>query len=142
MKIFSIILLFFIFHCSAKAEQGVVVKILPDKLILSINCEARTDLQAEKPYLFYTCKNSDNGRYFMEFRLNDGDLVANFTQHSPDAVISESQFKSYTLYEITARDSKGKQLQSAHYCTKELCLDLVGDYEKSVKASITSQLQG
>jgi len=52
------------------------------------------------------------------------------------------QLVSYTLYEITGKDSNGDQQQSVHYCTKELCLDLVGEYEKSVEESITSQLQG
>ena len=141
MKIFGIILLLFTFHSSAQAEKGVVVKILPDKLTLSVDCEARTNLRAEKPYLFYSCKNSDNGRYFFEFRLNDGDLVANFNQNSPDIVINESKFKSYTLYDITGKDSNGDQQKSVHYCTKSLCLDLVGEYEKSIEASITSQLQ-
>jgi hypothetical protein len=141
MKIFSIILLLFTFHSSAKAKKGVVVNILPDKVVLPTGCEARTDLQAEKPYVFYTCKNSDNGMYFLEFRLNDGGLVNSFKKNSPDAVINESKFKSYTLYDISGKGSNGEQLKSVHYCTKDLCLDLVGEYEKSTKASITSQLQ-
>jgi hypothetical protein len=142
MKIFGIILLLISFHSSAVDEKGVVVKILPDKLTLSIDCEARTDLRAERPYVFYTCKNSDNGMYFLEFRLNDMDLVADFKRNSPNAVVNESKFKSYSLFEITAKDSNGKQQKSVHYCTKELCLDLVGDYEQSIQSSITSQLQG
>ena len=142
MKIFgSILLLLVTFHSSAKAEKGVVVKILPDKLTLSIDCEARTDLQAEQPFVFFTCKNSDDGMYFMEFRLNDKGLAASFNSNSPNTVVNESQFKAYTLYEITAKDANGQQQESAHYCTKELCLDLVGEYEKSVKDSITAQLQ-
>lgn len=78
----------------------------------------------------------------MEFRLNDGNLVASFKQSAPDVVINESQFKSYTLYEVVGKDSDGNQQKSAHYCTKALCLDLVGEYEKSTKSSITSQLRG
>jgi hypothetical protein len=142
MKIFGIIiLLLFTFHSSAKAEKGVVVKILPDKLTLSIDCEAQTDLQAQQPFVFYTCQNPDSGMYFMEFRLNDKGLAAGFNRNSPNTVVNESQFKSYTLYEITAKDSNGKLQESAHYCTKELCLDLVGEFKKSVKDSITAQLQ-
>lgn len=142
MKLLSILLLLIAFHSSVKADQGVVVKILPDTLILPASCEARTNLQAKKAYVFYSCKNSDNGMYFMEFRLNDEDLAASFEQNSPDVVIHESTFKSYTLYEITGKDSEGNQQISAHYCTKALCLDLVGQYEESLKASITSQLKG
>jgi len=141
MKIFAMILLLFTFNSSATVEKGVAVKILPDQLTLSIGCVAQTNLQAKKPFLFYTCKNSKNGRYFMEFRLNESDLAANFKRHSPDAIINKSTFKSYTVYDIVGKDSNGDQQKSIHYCTKELCLDLVGEYEQSVKESITSQLQ-
>jgi len=51
MKFFGIILLLFIFHCSATAEKGVVVKIFPDQLILSIDCEAQTTYR-QKSLLF------------------------------------------------------------------------------------------
>lgn len=142
MKLLSILLLLITFHSAAKAINGVVVKILPDTIVLPASCEARTNLQAKKAFVFYSCKNSDNTMYFMEFRLNDGDLVASFKRNSPDVVINESTFKSYSLYEITGKDAEGNQQTSAHYCTKELCLDLVGQYEELLKASITSQLKG
>ena len=141
MKILAVILLLTPFLASAKTEKGVIANVLPDKLILSMNCEARTNLHAKKPFLFYTCKNLNDGKYFMEFRLNDSDIAASFRKNSPDVVINESLFKSYTLYEIGGKNAKGEPLRSAHYCTKDLCLDLVADYEVSVKESITSQLK-
>lgn len=146
MKNFGVILLLFVFHSSAKAEKGVVVNILPDKLILSADCEVQANLQRlqsqpENFSVLYICKNSDNGRYFLDFRLNNIDLVANFKRRSTDVVVNKSKFKSYIFYELMAKGSNGKQSKFVSYCTKELCLDLVGEYEKSIKASITSQLQ-
>ena len=142
MKILGIILILITFNSSAKSEKGVVVKILPDKLVLSIDCEAKANLLEEKASVLYTCKNSEGGKYFMDFRLNDLDLVADFKRSSTDVIVNESQFKSYTLYEISAMDSKGNPQKFVSYCTKEVCLDLVGDYEQSIKAAITSQLRG
>jgi hypothetical protein len=142
MKFFGIILLLITFHSSAYTEKGVVVKILPDKLTLSIDCEVNADLLQEKASVFYTCKNSDDGMYFLDFRLNDGDLVADFERSSTDVVVNEIKFKSYILYELTAKDSNGNPEKFVSYCTKEVCLDLVGDYENSIKDSITSQLRG
>lgn len=142
MKTITIILLLITFTAAAKAEKGVVVKVLPDKITLPVSCEAQTNLKAKNPYLFYTCRNASQGLYFLEFRLNDGNLVENFKKNSPNIVINESQFTVYSLYDINGEDTKGNKQISAHYCTQELCLDLVGDYEQSLKASITSQLKG
>lgn len=147
MKTFSIIFIFFTFHSSAMAEKGVVVNILPDKLTLSIDCEAqvnlqRLKLQPEKFSVGYSCKNMKNGSYYMDFRLNDIDLVADFEKNSAEVDVNEIKFKSYTLYEITAKSEGGEKFKFVSYCTKDVCLDLVGDYEQSVKASITSQLRG
>ena len=82
--------------------------------------------------------------YFYNFRLNNIDLVADFNKSSTDVVINESQFNSYTLYELTAINSDDRPIKFVSYCTKELCLDLVSDdeLEKSVQDSITSQLRG
>jgi len=142
MKIFATILLLFTFHSSANTAKGIVVNILPDKLTLSIDCQARADLLREKASIIFICKNSEKGQYFLDFRLNDEDLVTSFKRNSTDVVVNESVFNSYTLYEISAKDSNDKQIKFVSYCTKELCLDLVGEYEKSVKDSITLQLQG
>jgi len=137
MKIFGIILLLFTFHSSAKAEKGVVVKIFPDKLIFPIDCETWANPQAEEFSILLTCKNSANKKYFFNLRLNNMDFAA-----EPTVIdVNESKFKSYTLYELTDKDPNGNQRKSVHYCTKEVCLDLVGEYEISVKDSITSQLQ-
>ena len=142
MKIFGIILLLISFHSAAIDQNGVAVKILPDKLTLPIDCESWANLEAEDFSILYTCKNSENKKYFLNFRLNNIDIVADFKRNTTDVVVNESQFKSYTVYEITAKNSNGIQLMPVSYCTKKICLDLVGEYEKSVKDSITSQLQG
>jgi len=144
MKIFTVVLLFIAFNLSAKEENGVVVKILPDSLILNSSCKAMADLVAQDFSILYACKDSFQRMYFYNFRLNNIDLVADFKKSSTDVVVNESQFKSYTLYELTAKNSDKKPIKFVSYCTKELCLDLVSDneYDKSIQDSITSQLRG
>ena len=144
MKIFTVVLLFIAFNLSAKEESGVVVKILPDSLVLNSSCKAMADLVAQDFSILYTCKDSVQRMYFYNFRLNNIDLVADFKESSTDVVVNESQFKSYTLYELTAKNSDKKPIKFVSYCTKELCLDLVSDneYDKSIQDSITSQLRG
>ena len=144
MKIFAIVLLLFTFNLSAKEKNGVVVKILPDALVLDSSCKAMADLVAKDFSILYACKDSFQRMYFYNFRLNDIDLLADFKKSSTDVVVNKSQFKSYTLYELTAKNSKNKPIRFVSYCTKELCLDLVSDneYEKSIQDSITSQLRG
>ncbi|NMR27312.1 hypothetical protein HH219_17520 [Pseudoalteromonas sp. NEC-BIFX-2020_015] len=147
MKILSATLLLFTFHSSVMAEQGVIVNILPDKLTLSISCEAQIRLQQLKtqPEIFsvgYSCKSATNTSYYMDFRLNDVDIVSDFEKGSTEVEVNKIKFNSYTLYEIAAKSKDGKALKFVSYCTKDICLDLVGDYEQSVKASITSQLRG
>ena len=150
MRNFAIMLLLFTFDFAANAGDGVVVKILPDKLILPIGCEAMADLkllhqskpQSQKFSIGYLCKGSDQGMYFLDFRLNNTDIVADIKRGLTDFTVNESQFNSYTLYEVSGKGTKGTLVKSAHYCTKDVCLDLVGDYETSIKASITSQLKG
>jgi hypothetical protein len=139
MKTLVVTLLLLSFHSYAMAEKGFVVKIFPDKLTFPIDCETRADFQAEELSILYICKNSINQNYFFNFRPNNIDIAAN-----PIIVeIKESKFKSYTIYEITDKDpDNGKQRQHISYCTKEACLDLVGDYGQSIKDSITSQLRG
>ncbi len=139
MKTLVVTLLLLSFHSYAMAEKGFVVKIFPDKLTFPIDCETRADFQAEELSILYICKNSINQNYFFNFRPNNIDIAAN-----PIIVeIKESKFKSYTIYEITDKDpDNGKQRQYISYCTKETCLDLVGDYGQSIKDSITSQLRG
>ncbi|MBE0368504.1 hypothetical protein [Pseudoalteromonas aurantia] len=144
MKVFTIALLFIAFNLSAKEERGVVVKILPDPLTLDSSCKAMADLVAQDFSILYACKDSFQRMYFYNFRLNNIDLVADFKKSSTDVVVNKSQFKSYTLYELTAKNPDNKPIKFVSYCTKELCLDLVSDneYEKSVQDSITSQLRG
>jgi hypothetical protein len=144
MKIFTTILLFIAFNLSAEEEGGVVVKILPDPLVLNSSCKATVDLVAKDFSVLYACKDSFQRMYFYNFRLNDIDLVADFKASSTDVVVNKSQFKSYTLYELTAKNSDNKPIKFVSYCTKALCLDLVSDneFEKSIQDSITSQLRG
>ncbi len=144
MKIFNIVILLVAFNLSAKEESGIVVQILPDSLVLNSSCKAMADLVAKDFSILYACKDSFQRMYFYNFRLNDMDLVADFKKTSTDVVVNKSQFKSYTLYELTAKNSDSKPIKFVSYCTKELCLDLVSDneYEKSIQDSITSQLRG
>jgi len=144
MKIFSIMLLLITFHVSAKEENGVVVSILPDQLVLSNNCIAIADLKSKELSIIYACEDSLSQKYFFNFRLNNIDLVADFKRESTDVVVKESQFNSYTLYELTAKNSDNNTIKFVSYCTKELCLDLVSDneFEKSIQDSITAQLGG
>ena len=144
MKYFRIILMLITFNVSAKETHGVVVKILPDTLVLNSSCKAMADLVAKDFSILYACNDSFQRMYFYNFRLNDIDLVADFKKSSTDVVVNKSQFKSYTLYELTAKNSDNKPIKFVSYCTKELCLDLVSDneYENSIQDSITSQLRG
>jgi hypothetical protein len=144
MKFFALISLLITFNVSAKEEHGVVVKILPDSLILNSSCKAMADLVAKDFSILYACKDSFQRMYFYNFRLNDIDLVADFKKSSIDVVVNKSKFKSYTLYELTAKNADNKPIKFVSYCTNELCLDLVSDneYEKEIQDSITSQLRG
>ncbi|GAA6173507.1 hypothetical protein NBRC116592_31770 [Colwellia sp. KU-HH00111] len=144
MKLLSVLALFFSFQVFAYSKDGVVVHILPDELTLSSSCVAKADLQSKEFSIIYACKDSKNTMYFYNFRLNNVDLVADFKDISTDLVVNKSQFKSYTLYELTAKNSDEKPIKFVSYCTKEVCLDLVSDdeYEKSIQDSITSQLRG
>ncbi|WP_444996731.1 hypothetical protein [Aliikangiella sp. IMCC44359] len=144
MKILIGLLLLLAFQASASSQDGIVVHILPDKLVLSSSCVARADIQSKEFSIIYACKDSKNTMYFYNFRLNNVDLVADFKKNSTEVVINESQFNSYTLYELTAKNSDNKPIKFVSYCTKKLCLDLVSDdeYEKSIQDSITSQLRG
>ncbi|WDE10400.1 hypothetical protein [Thalassomonas haliotis] len=144
MKTLIGLVLLLAFQASASSQDGIVVHILPDKLVLSSSCVARADIQSKEFSIIYACKDSKNTMYFYNFRLNNVDLAADFKKNSTEVVINESQFNSYTLYELTAKNSDNKPIKFVSYCTKELCLDLVSDdeYEKSIQDSITSQLRG
>jgi len=144
MKLLSVLVLIVTFQVSAFNQDGVIVHILPDELVLSNSCVARADIQSKEFSIIYACRDSKNIMYFYNFRLNNIDLVADFKKSSTDVLVNESQFKSYTLYELTAKNSDNKPIKFVSYCTKALCLDLVSDdeYEKSIQDSITSQLRG
>mgnify|MGYP000648644065 CR=1 FL=1 len=144
MKNVSIVLLLMSFHVFANQQQGVAVQILPDKLLLSDSCVARADLKAKEFSVIYACYDSQSRMYFYNFRLNNIDLVADFKKNQTDVVVNKSQFNSYTLYELTAKNSDNKPIRFVSYCTESLCLDLVSDneYDKSIQDAITSQLGG
>lgn len=143
MKFLSVLALLMTFQVYAVSKNGVAVHILPDKLVLSSSCVARANIQAKEFSLLYACKDSNNTPYFYNFRSNDVDLVTEFKKDSTDVVVNKSQFKSYTLYEISAKNTDNKSIKFVSYCTKALCLDLVSDdeYEQSIQDSITSQLR-
>ncbi|WP_448546443.1 hypothetical protein [Thalassotalea fusca] len=143
MKFLSILVLLVTFQVSAFSKNGVVVHILPDELVLSSSCVARADIQSKEFSILYACRDSQNTMYFYNFRLNNVDLATEFKKDSTDVVVNESQFKSYTLYELTAKNTENKPIKFVSYCTKELCLDLVSDdeYEKSIQDAITAQLR-
>jgi len=144
MKIIGVISLLLAFHASAKTESGVIVKILPDKLVLDSSCAAMADIQSKSFSILYACKDSYERNYFYNFRLNDENLEDSFKNSSTDVRVKKSHFKSYTLYEITAKNPDNKPIKFVSYCTKKVCLDLVSDseYEESIQDSITSQLKG
>ncbi|WP_281556022.1 hypothetical protein [Thalassomonas sp. RHCl1] len=144
MKILSMVLLLITFQSFAKSQDGVVVHILPDQLVLSKSCVARADIQSKEFSIIYSCIDSQNTMYFYNFRLNNIDLVSDFKKNATDVVVNKSHFKSYTLYELTAKNSDNKPIKFVSYCTKKVCLDLVSDdeYEKAIQDSITAQLQG
>ena len=144
MKYLMGLVLIIAFKTSAYNQDGVVVHIFPDELVLSSSCVARADIQSKEFSIIYACKDSKDTMYFYNFRLNNVDLVADFKKNSTDVVVKKSRFNSYTLYELTAKNSDKKSIKFVSYCTKELCLDLVSDdeYEKSIQDSITSQLRG
>ena len=67
MKIFTVVLLFIAFNLSAKEESGVVVKILPDSLVLNSSCKAMADLVAQDFSILYACKDSVQRMYFYNY---------------------------------------------------------------------------
>lgn len=144
MRILTAILLLISVQAFANKQEGVVVNILPDKLILSNTCAARADLESQEFSIIYACKDSQDRRYFYNFRLNNIDLVADFKKSSTEVVVNKTHFKPYTLVELTAKNADNKPIKFVSYCTKALCLDLVSDneFEASVQAAITAQLQG
>jgi hypothetical protein len=137
MKIFGMLLLIFTSHATAVADKGIVIKIFSDSLVFPTNCETWADPLAAEFSLLLTCKNSVNKKYYFNFRLNNLD----FTKSPIIIDVTETKLKSYTFYELIDKAPNGNLRKTAHYCTKYVCLDLVGEFDKSVKDSITSQLQ-
>lgn len=147
MKSLSLVLLLISFQTFASAEQGFVVNILPDKLTLPIDCVAQVKLQRLKsdPKKFsvgYSCGNKESGSYYMDFRLNDVDIVADFEKNSAEIEVDKTQFNGYTLFEIWSKSKEGEEFTFVSYCTDDVCLDLVGNYKPSVKDALTTQLKG
>ena len=137
MKIIGVVLLLLNCVSPAKAEKGVVIKIFPDKLIFPSDCETWADPQAKEFSILLTCNNSVNQKYFFNFRLNNIDFTS-----APNVIeVNKTRFKSYTVYEITDKGQNGENRKSFHFCTREVCLDLVAEFEIAVKQSIMSQLQ-
>lgn len=146
MKTLSLILLLISFHSFAATEQGFVVNILPTKLTLPIDCEAQVKLQRLKsePKKFsvgYSCGNKESGSYYIDFRLNDVDIVADFEKNSAEIEVDKTKFNGYTLFEIWSKSKSGEEFTFVSYCTDDVCLDLVGNYKQSVKDAITVQLK-
>lgn len=128
-------------------QAGVAVNIQPFKLVLPASCEAQVKLMRlesnpEKFSVGYACNNAQNGSYYMDFRLNNTDIEADFAKNDNKVKISKTHFNGYTLYDIEDSSMGDKPFYFSSFCTKNICLDLVGDYEPYVKASITAQLRG
>ncbi len=136
MRTLTMLLLFFSVSLLANTKEGVAIKIFPDRLIFPKSCEISAQPKSKEFSILLTCTNSKNGKYFFNFRLNNIELG----EGENDVSIKEIQIKSYTRYELTDKGPDGDLRTSYHYCTQEVCLDLVADYDQSVVDSITSQL--
>lgn len=137
MKTLTILSLFFSFSLLANTKEGVAIKIFPERLIFPKSCETSANPKSNEFSILLTCRNSTNEKYFFNFRLNNIDLAEGVNVLK----INEIKIKSYTRYELTDKGPDGNQRTSYHFCTKDVCLDLVADYEESVVSSITSQLK-
>jgi hypothetical protein len=144
MKALSLILLLGCCSASAKENSGVVVKILPDTLVLDQSCRAIADVEAKTFSLIYACKDVNNTMYFYNFRPNNIDIVADFKKSASDVVVNKNQFGVYTLFELSAINAEKTPIKFVTYCNVTTCLDLVSDneYDKSVQEAITAQLRG
>ncbi|MDP2635145.1 MULTISPECIES: hypothetical protein [unclassified Pseudoalteromonas] len=142
MKVFNLFLLLFVFNnASAKEEKGVVVKILPDKLILPLNCVAHANLQNEKFSVLYTCLNQFNQKYYFDFRINSGDVVSELNRSLNVIDVNQTEIGKYTAYEITVKDLHKNESKITSYCTRDICLDLFGNYDELIRESILKQLR-
>lgn len=80
-----------------KTQAGVAVNIQPFKLVLPASCEAqvrlmRLESNPEKFSVCYSCKNAKDGRYYMDFRLNNTDIEADFAKNGNKVKISKTHF--------------------------------------------------
>jgi len=126
---------------SSSVNAEVIVNIFPDKLILPSNCELHTDLKSETFEITYSCITSEKNKYWLDFRLNDTDLVSNFHRESTILDIAEQSFKSYVFQSIKIQ-AEGSVTVILSYCTPDICMDVFGDYDEYIKNSLTTQLGG
>ncbi len=62
----------------------------------SFNSPMESDIANETPEKFsvgYSCKNSTSGVYYIDFRLNDHDIVAGFKKHSEKVDVNKVALK-------------------------------------------------
>jgi hypothetical protein len=141
VKVFSLFLLVFAFDALGKEEIGVVVKILPDKLILPLNCVAHANLQNENFTVSYSCLNQSNQTYYFDFRVNDRDVLSQLNRSINVIDVTETEIGKYTTYDITVKNSYNNESKITSVCTKDICLDLFGYYDELMKDSILKQLR-
>jgi len=126
---------------SASANTGVIVNILPDPLTLPNSCKTNGSTESEPFGVTYLCRTFDNKKYWLDFRLNETDLVANLHNDSTILDIIETDLYPYIFYQITVQGS-GSKVELISYCTYDVFMDLFGDYDDAFKKSLVSQLGG
>jgi hypothetical protein len=130
------------------ANTGIMVNIFPDTLILPNSCKLNKKLVSETYSLesetfgaAYSCRTLDDKKYWLKFRVNDVDLVAELHNSLNILDIIETNFYPYTFLQITGQVS-GSKVEFISYCTNDVCMDLFGDYDDSFKKYLASQLGG
>jgi hypothetical protein len=146
LKILYMVMFFAVTVVSA--NTGIMVNIFPDTLILPNTCKlnkklvSETDcLESETFGVAYSCRTLDDKKYWLKFRLNDVDLVAELHNDLNILDIIETNLYPYTFLQITVQGSESK-VELISYCTDDVCMDLFGDYDDSFKKSLASQLGG
>jgi hypothetical protein len=123
------------------ASADVKVNIFPDTLILPNSCKLNKSVESETFAVVYSCRTLNDKKYWLDFRLNETDLVANLHNDLNVLDIIETDLYPYTFYQIIVQGS-GSKVELISYCTDDVCMDLFGDYDDSFKKSLASQLGG
>jgi hypothetical protein len=126
---------------AVSASADVMVNIFPDTLILPSSCKINKNVESQTFGETYSCRTLDDKKFWLDFRLNDTDLVANLHNDLNVLDIIETDLYPYTFYQITAQGS-GSKVEFISYCTDDVCMDLFGDYDDSFKKLLASQLGG